>query len=314
MRWFGKRRGKDGSNHHGQEHRAETLQSRRRKPRVGLDSGRGSGRPDGGCCGRPAVGPGRRPLAGRDRLRADRAGGRTADIRREVDRLRRPGRRHPPGRHRPGHPGAGLRRAAGGVAALLGLGDAGRGGADRLLAPPERTEAVLHRLMGGHPRPGRGAHGQARADPVPPAGRGGGALRPSHDFPGLDAGSGQRRHHVRVRHRRRGEGGASDGGGTRQRHRDVADGRPGDGNHVDRRRRYRRVAYQRRLRPQRRDPVPNRRARGRSDSRREPGREPGGEPPHSHPPADAVDPPPGAGGAGHQDRAPPSPGGQRLRQ
>ena len=35
MRWFGKRRGKDGGNHHGQEHRAETLQSRRRKPRVG---------------------------------------------------------------------------------------------------------------------------------------------------------------------------------------------------------------------------------------------------------------------------------------
>ena len=35
MRWFGKRRGKDGGNHHGQDHRAETLQSRRRKPRVG---------------------------------------------------------------------------------------------------------------------------------------------------------------------------------------------------------------------------------------------------------------------------------------
>ena len=44
------------------------------------------------------------------------------------------------------------------------------------------------------------------------------------------------------------------------------------------------------------------------------GREPGGEPPHPHPPADAVDPPPGAGRAGHQDRVPPSPGGQRLRQ
>ena len=35
---------------------------------------------------------------------------------------------------------------------------------------------------------------------------------------------------------------------------------------------------------------------------------------HPHPPADAAHPPPGAGGAGHQDRAPPSPGGQRLRQ
>ena len=35
MRWFGKRRGNDGGNHHGQEHRAETLATRNRKPRVG---------------------------------------------------------------------------------------------------------------------------------------------------------------------------------------------------------------------------------------------------------------------------------------
>ena len=35
MRWFGKRRGKDGRNSHGQDHRAETLQTRNRKPRVG---------------------------------------------------------------------------------------------------------------------------------------------------------------------------------------------------------------------------------------------------------------------------------------
>ena len=35
MRWFGKRRGKDGRNRHGQDHRAETLESRRRKPRMG---------------------------------------------------------------------------------------------------------------------------------------------------------------------------------------------------------------------------------------------------------------------------------------
>ena len=35
---------------------------------------------------------------------------------------------------------------------------------------------------------------------------------------------------------------------------------------------------------------------------------------HPHPPADRAHPPPGADGAGHQDRAPPSPGGQRLRQ
>ena len=35
MRWFGKRREKDGGNRHGREHRAETLQSRRRRPRMG---------------------------------------------------------------------------------------------------------------------------------------------------------------------------------------------------------------------------------------------------------------------------------------
>ena len=35
MRWFGKRRGKDGGNHHGQDHRSETLETRNRKPRMG---------------------------------------------------------------------------------------------------------------------------------------------------------------------------------------------------------------------------------------------------------------------------------------
>ena len=35
MRWFGKRTGKDGRNRHGQDHRAETLETRNRKPRVG---------------------------------------------------------------------------------------------------------------------------------------------------------------------------------------------------------------------------------------------------------------------------------------
>ena len=35
MRWLGKRRGKDGGNRHRQEHRAETLETRNRKPRVG---------------------------------------------------------------------------------------------------------------------------------------------------------------------------------------------------------------------------------------------------------------------------------------
>ena len=36
MRWFGKRRGKDGGNRHRQDHRAETLQSRNRKSRRGM--------------------------------------------------------------------------------------------------------------------------------------------------------------------------------------------------------------------------------------------------------------------------------------
>ena len=35
MRWFGKRRGKDGGNRHGQDHRVETLETSNRKPRVG---------------------------------------------------------------------------------------------------------------------------------------------------------------------------------------------------------------------------------------------------------------------------------------
>ena len=35
MRWLGKRRGKDGGNRHRQDHRAETLETRNRKPRVG---------------------------------------------------------------------------------------------------------------------------------------------------------------------------------------------------------------------------------------------------------------------------------------
>ena len=43
-------------------------------------------------------------------------------------------------------------------------------------------------------------------------------------------------------------------------------------------------------------------------------REPGGDSSHPMPPADAAHPPPGPGRTRHQDRAPPSPGGQRLRQ
>ena len=88
----------------------------------------------------------------------------------------------------------------------------------------------------------------------------------------------------------------------------------GDGNRRDSLRCDGSVADQRPLRSQRRDELPARRARGRGDSRRDRGREPGGKPEHPHSFTDRAHPPPGAGGAGHQDRAPPSPRGQRLRQ
>ena len=62
------------------------------------------------------------------------------------------------------------------LAAVLGFGLPGRGGAHRLLPPPARTQPVLHLLVGGHAGAGRGRHRRRRTDPVPPAGRGGGAL------------------------------------------------------------------------------------------------------------------------------------------
>ena len=211
MRWFGKRRGKDGGNSPASRPHGRDAGDQAPEAPDGVALGRGR-RPGGGGRDGPPGGPGRRPraLAGRDRLRGQGARHRTADIRRGAHRLRRPGRRHPAGRHRPGHPGAGLRRPAGELPPLLGVGVPRRGGAHRLLAPPPRTRAVLHRLVGGQPRPGRGADRQARADPVPAARRRGRAVRPSHDFPGLDAGRCQRRHRVRLRHAHRGPGGASD--------------------------------------------------------------------------------------------------------
>ena len=109
MRWFRKRRGKDGGSGQRPDHRAETLKIRRRKPRMGWmavvavvlvaaagrrPGGGGPGRrPGGGGRDGPPGGPGRRPLAGRDRLRGRGARPRTADIRRGTHRLRRPGRR-----------------------------------------------------------------------------------------------------------------------------------------------------------------------------------------------------------------------------
>ena len=114
--------------------------------------------------------------------------------------------------------------------------------------------------------------------------------------------------------RRRGEGGASDGGRTRRRDRDGAHERRGDHHRGDGLRSDGSVAGERPVRPRRRDQLPASHRGWSGDSRRERGREPGGKPPHTHSPADPAHPPPGAGRTGHQDRAPPSPGGQRLRQ
>ena len=93
-----------------------------------------------------------------------------SDIRREADRLRRAGRRNPASRHRPGHPGTGLRRPPGHVAALLEVGQPGRRGEHRLLPSPGRACPVLYLLVDGCAGAGRGIHGRARPDTVPAAG------------------------------------------------------------------------------------------------------------------------------------------------
>ena len=303
MRWFGKRRGKNGGNQQSRDHRAETLETRRRKPRMGWfpvvalavlmaavvavpQSALADGHEDGGWSSDEIEFQPPQPVEGRRLF---------------VERLSVTGDR-----------AAVTLRAA--TALDLGVGQPGRGGAHRLLPPPARPRAVPDVLLGGRAGAGRGRHRRGRPDPVPASRSRGRALRPSHDFPGLDAGSRERRHRVRVRGPRRGAGRASDGGRTRQRHRDGADGRRGDGHHGDGGRSDRRVAGERPIRSQRRDPLPARRAHRRGDSRRDRGREPGGEPPNTDAPADAADPPPGPGPTRHQDRAPPAPGGQRLRQ
>ena len=85
------------------------------------------------------------------------------------------------------------------LAALLGIGLPGRGGAHRLLPPPARPRAVPDLLLGGRAGAGRGRHRRGRPDPVPASRSRGRALRPAYDFPGLDARRGQRRHRVGVR-------------------------------------------------------------------------------------------------------------------
>ena len=102
--------------------------------------------------------------------------------------------------------------------------------------------------------------------------------------------------------------------GTRQRHRDGCHGRRGDGHRRDARRSHRRVAGERRIRPQRRDQLPARCADRRGGSRRERGRELGGQPAHPHSSADRAHPPPGADRAPHRDGEPVAAGGQRHRQ
>ena len=276
MRWFGKRRGKDGGNRHGQEHRAETLETRNRKPRVGWIPVVALAVLMAAVVAVPQSALAddhepwqdeidfelTEPVEGR---RIFVEGLTVSDDRAAVTLS---------GRHGTGRPRPGLRRAGGHVAALLGLGNPDGGGAHRLLAPPPRTRAVLHRVVGRRPWTGRGADLRGSTASLPPAGRGGGALRPSRDLPGLDARSGQRSRRVRVRHAHRAPGRASDGCRARERHPDGPDGRPGDGHRGDGLRRHRSVERERPVRPQWRDAVHPACRRWSGHPRRERGREP----------------------------------------
>ena len=235
MRWFGKRRGKDGGNRHRQDHRAGTLETRNRKPRVGwipvvalavlmaaVVAVPQSALADDHEPWQDEIDfeltepvEGRRIFVEGLTVSGDRAAV-TLRAATALDiRVRAFG----------GPEGSWLR--------FWGLGNPGRGGAHRLLAAPARPRAVLHRVLGGHPRSGRGADLRGSTASLPSAGRGGRALRPSRDLPGLDARSGQRSRRVRVRDERRARGRASDGGRTCRRDPDGIDGRRGDGNRRD---------------------------------------------------------------------------------
>ena len=115
MRWFGKRRGKNGGNQQSRDHRAETLETRRRKPRMGWfpvvalavlmaavvavpQSALADGHEDGGWSSDEIEFQPPQPVEGRRLF-----------VERPVSN-RRPGRRDPAGRHRPGPAGACLRR------------------------------------------------------------------------------------------------------------------------------------------------------------------------------------------------------------
>ena len=88
-----------------------------------------------------------------------------------------------------------------------------------------------------------------------------------------------------------GAGRATDGGRTRQRHRDGPDGRRGDGHHGDASPSASGASHASvAVRPQRRDPLPASGRGGRGRPRRDRRHQPGGQPPHPDAPADACSP------------------------
>ena len=111
----------------------------------------------------------------------------------------RRGRRHPARRHQPGPPRPGLRWAGRPRPPILGIGEAGRGRAHRLLASPQRPGPVPHILLGGRAGSGGSRHRQGGADPVPASRRRRGALRPESRLARLDAGNRRGSGRVRVR-------------------------------------------------------------------------------------------------------------------
>ena len=276
MRWFGKRRGKDAGNHQARDHRAATLETRRRKPRRGFLAFAALAVLALALVTVPQVAladdhePWRdeidfeveEPVEGR-RIFVERltvSGDRAAVTFRAATALDIRVRAYG------GPEGTWLR--------FWGSATLTEGERIDYSLPLHGPAPSFHRLVGGHAGAGGSPHGRTRPDPVPAPRSRGRALRPSHDLPGLDARSGQRGHRVGVRVRRRGAHRTSDGGRAPERQPNGAHGRPGDGHHGDRRRRDRRVAYRRRLRPQRRHQLPTRRPRGRGDSRRDLGRDP----------------------------------------
>ena len=217
MRWFGKRRGKDAGNRSGQDHRAETLETRNRKPRMGwipvvalavlmaaVVAVPESALADGHEPWRNEIDfevtepvEGRRIFVEALTVSGDRAavtfGAATAlDI-----RVRAFG----------GPEGTWLRFWG---SATLAEGERIDYSLPLHGPAPSFTVSWEDTLGQAGARDLRGSTAS-----LPPAGRGGGALRPSRDLPGLDARSGQWRGRVRVRDAHRAPGRASDGGRTR---------------------------------------------------------------------------------------------------